>query len=82
MRLSNSLNPFDLVLGASKTGNLQQMLEVLENCEKDGNDEDILNGVEENKWGPLHYACLADYPDIVKLLVTKKINCNKVSIDE
>ena len=47
-RVSSSLNPLEIIISTCKTGNIQQMKEIIENCEKDGNDEDYINGVEEN----------------------------------
>lgn len=77
---TTSSNPLKAVIRACTTGNIQQIKEVV--MARDNNDEDFLNEVEENKWGPLHYACLAGHPEIVKFLVNAKVNCNKVSIDE
>ena len=79
---SGSSNPLEVIIQACKLGNLLQIKEVIESNERDNQDEEYLNGTEECKWGPLHYACLAGHHEIVSYLVDKRVNCNKVSIDE
>lgn len=78
--VSGSDSPVQLLLTSSKIGNITKLKEIAEHLGT--NNEDILNSVEENKWGALHYACLAGYADIVSFLVKKRVNCNKVTIDE
>ena len=68
----------ELFMTCCKVGNITQLREIISSAE----DQDFLNYVEENKWGALHYACLAGHSDIVKFLVDLRVNCNKVTIDE
>ena len=79
---SNSINPLKSIIRDCKIGDIRHIREVVESRGKDHDDEDYLNEVEENKWGPLHYACLIGHSEIVKFLVEARVNCNKVSIDE
>lgn len=79
---SSSTNKLSQVINACKLGNIFKVREISDAAERDPQDEEVINGVEENKWGPLHYACLAGHADIVNYLVQKHVNCNKVTIDE
>lgn len=79
---SNTNNPNEIILTACKFGNLKLLVEVAETIDRDNNDEDYFNCCEENNWSPLHYACLAGDVEIVKFLIKRRVNCNKVTIDE
>ena len=80
INISDSNTPVQLFLTSCKIGNISKLIEVSESLVR--HDQDLLNSVEENNWGALHYACLAGHVDIVKFLVNKRVNCNKVTIDE
>jgi Protein kinase domain/Ankyrin repeats (3 copies)/Ankyrin repeat len=77
-----SLTPLQEIISACKTGTLSTVKFIVERLENEAAGEACLNSCEENKWGPLHYCCLGGYSDIVNYLVSKKVNCNKVTIDE
>jgi hypothetical protein len=75
---SQSSGVSEVLMTCCKVGNITKLREIVVTCE----DQEFLNSVEENKWGALHYACLAGHTDILQLLISKRLNCNKVTIDE
>ena len=78
----SSENPSQNLLSACKLGNFQMVKEVSDQIEKENADEDVFNCVEDNKWSPLHYLCVSGEIKILKFLLEKRVNCNKVTIDE
>ena len=68
----------ELFMTCCKVGNITKIKEIISSVD----DQEFFNYVEDNKWGALHYTCLAGHSDIVNILVQKKVNCNKVTIDE
>ena len=74
--------PSQNLFTACKLGNLQMVQEVSDLIEKENPDEDLFNCVEDNKWSPLHYVCVSGELKILKFLLDKRVNCNKVTIDE
>ena len=75
-------NPSHKLLTACKLGNFQMVKEVSDLIQKENIEEDIFNCVEDNKWSPLHYVCVSGELKILKFLLEKRVNCNKVTIDE
>ena len=74
--------PSQTLFTACKLGNCQMLQEISDLIEKENADDDIFNSVEDNKWSPLHYVCVSGEIKILKFLLEKRVNCNKVTIDE
>lgn len=80
--LSKDIPAIDHLISISKMGSVMSLQDFLEVYENEIKDEDVLNQEQECKWGALHYACYYGHASIVEILVTLRVNCNKVSIDE
>lgn len=79
---NRTLSPIEYLIAVCKSGSLQALADFFEVHEAEIQDEDLLNQEQECKWGALHYACYFGHDQITKALVSQKVNCNKVSIDE
>ena len=79
-RLTSTLQPLDLAIAACKNCNLGGLKDLLAN--EDSQEDGLLQQAQECKWGLLHYACAAGSTEIVAFLVSLRVNCNKVTIDE
>ena len=75
-----SLKPLDFAILECKSGNLENLKALIKNDEN--NDDSLIHQVQESQWGLIHYACLSGCSEIVAFLVSEKVNCNKVTIDE
>lgn len=80
--MSKEIPAIEHLISISKSGNVHHLNEFFEYFENEIREEDLLNQEQECKWGALHYACYYGHHEIVSILATKKVNCNKVSIDE
>jgi hypothetical protein len=80
MRLSCFARPFDQAVLYCKANSVEGLLNLL--AADENNDEDWLNYTEENMWGLIHYACYMGAAEVVRFLVARSANCNKVTIDE
>jgi hypothetical protein len=78
----SSENPSASIMSACKLGNFQLLQDAADLIERENLEEDVFNSVEENKWSPLHYACVSGEVKLVQLLLEKRVNVNKVTIDE
>jgi len=68
---------------ASKEGDISKLSYVAKLYEEDNlDDEDLLNQELACRWTPLHFATYYGNTHIVEYLVKRRVNPNKVSIDE
>lgn len=80
--MSKEIPPIEHLISISKSGNTHHLNEFIEYFDTEIRDEDLLNQEQECKWGALHYACYYGHSDLLSILISKRVNCNKVSIDE
>lgn len=80
--LYNTSNPSESILMACKLGNFKMLSDIAESIDRENNDDDSFNCSEENNWSPLHYACVSGDVEIVKFLIQRRVNCNRVTVDE
>jgi tRNA A-37 threonylcarbamoyl transferase component Bud32 len=63
-------------------GDYESLCNFLETNDTSSPADNILNQSDSNLWTPLHYACYYGNTTIVKCLVEKHVNVNKVTIDQ
>lgn len=79
-RATYAIKPFDIAVTACKNKDLDTLRHIIE---YDENQEDeVVHQSQDCLWGLLHYACLSGCTEIVSYLISKNVNCNKVTLDE
>ena len=70
------------LISISKSGNMHLLSDFFECFEQEIRKEELLNQVQESRWGALHYACYFGHTEMVTVLVNQLVNVNSVTIDE
>ncbi|CAG9330283.1 unnamed protein product [Blepharisma stoltei] len=81
--ITREYGPLEKAIDACKAGNLADLMRTVEVYESESpDDEDLLNQAQPCLWAPIHYACSYGHSAIISYLVGRRVNSNKVTIDE
>ena len=80
---SRNSDPLQVVMEACKAGSLKDFTRILQIFEKTNpGEEDLMNQCHPSLWRPLHYASYYGRHEIVKFLVSRNVNVNRVTLDQ
>lgn len=71
---------FDYAIGLCKKDEVLELMQIFDFA--DACEESIIHQSNDNKWTLLHFACFYGSPKTVEYLISKKVNPNRVTIDE
>ena len=80
--ITREVPAIEQLISISKSGNINILSEFFDCFEQEIKKEELLNQVQESRWGALHYACYFGHHEMVALLVDQLVNVNCVTIDE
>lgn len=80
---SRDSNPLQVAIEACKRNSLKELARIIEIFEETNPGEpDLMNQCNGSLWTPLHYACYYGNNEIVAYLISRKVNVNRVTLDE
>ncbi|OMJ82739.1 hypothetical protein SteCoe_16508 [Stentor coeruleus] len=80
---SRDSNPLQVAIEACKRNSLKELARIIEIFEQTNPGEpDLMNQCHGSLWTPLHYACNYGNSEIVAYLISRKVNVNRVTLDE